>query len=132
MRGGVEPQVVEAALVEAAADRLGHHVARREVGEGVLAAHERRALLVAQDRALAAQRLREQRARHRRMVQRGRVELHELEVGDRDAGAHRHRDAVAGRQRRVGGDREALPGAAGRDHHVRPRTSWRSVGPHGT
>ena len=94
-------------------------VAWREVGERVLVGHERDALLVAQDRAFAAQRLREQRARHRRVVQRGRVELHELEVGDRDAGSQRHRDAVAGRQGRVRGDREALPGAAGRDHGVR-------------
>ena len=74
--------------------------------------------LVAQDRALAAQRLREQRPRHRRVVQRGRVELHELEVGARDAGPQRHRDAVAGRQRGVRGDREALAGAAGREHDV--------------
>ena len=37
-RGGVEPQVVEAALDEPAADRPGHHVARREVGERVLVA----------------------------------------------------------------------------------------------
>ena len=100
MRGGVEPEVVEAALDEPAADGPGHHVARREVGERVLVGHERAPVVVAQDRALAAQRLREQRARHRRVVQRGRVELHELEVGDRDAGPQRHRDAVAGARAR--------------------------------
>ena len=50
------------------------------------------AALVAQDRALTAQRLGEERPRHRRVVQRGRVELHELEVGDRDAGTHGHGD----------------------------------------
>ena len=86
------------------------------------------ALVVAQDRALAAQRLREQRARHRRVVQRGRVELHELDVGDRDPGAQRHGDAVAGGHRRVGGDREA----AGRRRRwratcARPRTSTGSA-----
>ena len=58
--GGVEPQVVEPALVEPAADRAGDHVARREIAERVLGGHERLALVVAQDRALAAQRLREQ------------------------------------------------------------------------
>ena len=52
------------------------------------------------------------------MVQRGGVELHELEVGDRDARAHGHGDAVAGGERGVGGDGEALPGAAGGDEHV--------------
>ena len=83
--------------------------------------------VVAQDRALAAQRLREQRARHRRVVQRGGVELHELEVGDRDAGPQRHRDAVAGGERRVGGDREALPGAAGRDHACARRATVRGT-----
>ena len=82
------------------------------------AGHERRAVVVAQDRAFAAQGLRQQRPRHRRVVQRGRVELDELEVGARDAGLQRERDAVAGRQRRVRGDREALARAAGREHDV--------------
>ena len=117
--GGVEPQVVEPTLVEPAADRTGDDVAWREVTEGVLGGHERLALVVAQDRAFAAQRFREQGARHRRMVQRRGVELHELEIGDRDTGSERHRDAVAGGQRRVRGDREALPRAPGRDDGVR-------------
>ena len=89
-------------------DRARDDVARREVGERVHAGHERDAVVVAEDRALAAQRLREQRPRHRRVVQRRRVELHELEVGARDAGLQRQRDTVAGRQRRVRRDREAL------------------------
>ena len=42
-----------------------------------------------------AQRLGEQRARHRGMVQRRRVELHELDVGDGHAGAQREGEAVA-------------------------------------
>ena len=99
-------------------DRAGDDVARREVGERVHAGHERDALAVAQHAPFAAQRLGEQRPRHRRVVQRGRMELHELEVGARDAGLQRERDAVAGRQRRVGGDREALADTAGREHDV--------------
>ena len=95
-----------------------HHVARREIAERVLPRHERFAVVVAQDRALSAQRFGEQRARHRRVMQRGGVELHELEIGNRDAGAQRHRDAVAGGQQRVRGDREALAGAAGGDDGV--------------
>ncbi len=111
--------MVEPTLVESAADRPRDDVAGREITERVLGRHERLALVVAQDRAFAAQRFREQRARHRRMVQRRRVELHELEIGDRDPGAERHRDAVAGGQGRVRGDREALPRAPGCDDGVR-------------
>src|SRR3954452_1321231 len=116
--GGVEPHVVEIALDAATADRLGHDVAGREIGERVLVAHERDAVFVAQDRALAPQGLREQRARHRRMVQRSGMELHELEVGDRRPGAHGHGDAVARGERGVRGDGEALARATGRDEHV--------------
>ena len=52
------------------------------------------------------------------MVQRRGVELDELEVGARDAGLQRQRDSVAGRQRGIGGDREALPDATGSEHDV--------------
>ena len=94
-------------------------VAGSEVGQRVLGGHEGHAGLVAQRRALAPQRLRQQRPGHRRVVQRRRVELHELDVGHGRAGRQRHGDAVAGGQRRVGGDREQLPGAAAGQHHVR-------------
>ena len=96
------------AVDEPAGDRPGHDVPGREVGQRVLVGHERDAVLVAQHRALAPERLREQRAGHRRVVQRGRVELHELDVRDRRAGAQRERDPVAGRHHRVGGHREQL------------------------
>ena len=79
-------------------DRARHDVARREVGERMHVGHERDAVGVAEHRALAAQRFREQRARHRRVVQRGGMELHELEIGARDAGLERERDTVAGRE----------------------------------
>ena len=50
------------------------------------------------------------------------MELDELEIGDARAGAIRHRDAVAGRDRRIGRLAVDLPRAAGRQqHHVRPR-----------
>ncbi len=48
--------------------------------------------------------------------QRRRVELHELQVGHLRAGAQRERDAVAGRDRRVGGAREDLAEPAGGEH----------------
>ena len=72
----------------------GDDVARREIlrGRGV-AHHEALALRVAQDAALAAAALGDQdpAREHRR-----RVELHELDVLQRQAGAQRHRHAVAG------------------------------------
>ena len=52
------------------------------------------------------------------MVQRGRVELDELDVGHRRAGPQGHGDAVAGALDRVGGDGEQLPGAARGEQHV--------------
>ena len=61
---------------------------------------------------MAAQGLGEERARHGRVMQRGGVELHELDIGRGHAGAQRHGHAVAGRLGRVGGDREELAGAA--------------------
>ncbi len=79
--------MVGAGLPHALVDRTRDDVARREVGERVHAGHERDTVAVAEHRALAAQRLREERPRHRRMVQRRRVELHELEIGARDPAA---------------------------------------------
>ena len=80
-----------------------------------------------QPRALAAQRLRQQEPRLPGHVERGRMELHELEVRDARACALRHRHAVAGRHRRVGRLAEDLPGAAGReqDRARRARTAMR-------
>ena len=49
--------------------------------------------------------------------ERRRMELHELEIGDARAGAPRQRDAVAGRDRRIGRLAEDLSGAAGRQQH---------------
>ena len=79
---------------------------------------KRSPLRVAQQRAVAAQRLGQQRPRHGRVVERGGVELHELDVGHGHAGAQRHGHAVAGRLGRVGGDGEQLPVAAGGHEHV--------------
>ncbi len=52
------------------------------------------------------------------MVQRGRVELDELDVGHGHAGPEGHGDAVAGGLERVGRDGEQLAGPAGGDEHV--------------
>ena len=87
---GVQPHVRVAGLDHPPGDRLGHHVARREVGELVLALHEAVALEVDEERALAADRLGDQRllaARVGAEVHHRRVELHELQVAQRRPGA---------------------------------------------
>ncbi len=76
------------------------------------------AVAVAQQRAVPPQRLGQQRPRHRRVVQRGRVELDELEVGDRHSRPQGHGDAVAGRLGGVGRHGEELPGAPRGDQDV--------------
>ncbi len=79
--------------------------------------HEALAGLVAQVRALAAQRLGdEQHGLLPGHGQPGGVELHELQVADGGAGAIRHGDAVAGGHARVGGAPVHLPRAAGGEH----------------
>ena len=84
-----------------------------EIAAGVVARHERLAAGVDEARAFAAQSLGNQKARRAGEVERGRMELHELEVGDAGAGAIRERDAVAGRNRRIGRLAEHLSGSAG-------------------
>ena len=117
---GVEPHVRLALLAHPPGDRLGDHVAGRQVGELVLALHEPVALEVDEERALAADRLGDQRLLARRLraqVHHRRVELDELEVAQHRAGAQRERHPVAGGHRRVGGRGEHLAEAAGGEHH---------------
>ena len=92
------------------------HVARGQLVDEALA------VAVTQQRAVAAQGLGEQRPGHGRVVQRGRVELHELDVGRGHAGPQRHGHPVAGGLGWVGRHREQLAGPARGQHDV--------VGPH--
>ena len=90
-RAQVEPGLA------ALGDRARDHVAGRElVGKAA-------AVVVDEQGALAAQRLGEQEAV---VDERGRMELHELEVGQRRPGAVGEREPLAERARRVG---RALP-----------------------
>ena len=91
--GGVEPQVLDALVDHAGGDRSAHLVAREQLVDEPLA------LAVPQQRAVPAQRLGEQRAWHHGMVERGGVELLELDVGDGDTGSDRHRHPVPRRLR---------------------------------
>ncbi len=103
---------------------LGEHaahddVARGELGLGVDGRHEALAGGVAQQGALAAQRLGDQRRRRAAGGEAGRMELDELEVADGGAGAVGHGHAVAGGHLGVGRARVDLSGPAGgedRDH----------------
>ena len=68
-------------------------------------------------RAFAAQRFGGERRRIDAGVDGGRMELHELGVGDHGAGASRHGDGFAARIGRVGRDGEQRADAAGREDH---------------
>ncbi len=105
----------------AAHDRLGHDVARREVGERVLVEHEPLAVGIQEDRTLAAHSLGDERLlplRERAEPHHRRMELDELEVGDVGTGAHGQGHAVTGGHVRVRRLPEHLAEPARReDHH---------------
>mmetsp|Transcript_36508 Transcript_36508/g.92269 ORF Transcript_36508/g.92269 Transcript_36508/m.92269 type:complete len:522 (-) Transcript_36508:522-2087(-) len=104
----------------------GHHVARRQVlCRGRVALHEALALGVAQDAALAARALRDEAAR---AVDAGGVELHKLEVLQRQPRARSHTAAVAGAGVRAGGaEVRAAVAAGGEDGVVRAEAVQRAV-----
>ena len=100
-----------------------HHVAAGQVFRGRrIARHETLAVLVHQIAALAAHPFGDQ---HARAVHAGRMELEELHVFQRYAGACRHAESVAGVDVGIGAGREDAPRAAGgeqrgarlQDHH---------------
>jgi hypothetical protein len=114
--GGIEPYVVEAALLHLEVDRPGDDVARRQLQARVVRRHEARPVWQGQVRAFAAERLGDQEAALSGVIQAGRVELDELHVRDPTARAPGHGDPVAGRGigiRRVAVD---LPNTASREH----------------
>ncbi len=99
-------------------DRLGHHVAWREIGERVQAGHEARPRLVHEEGALAAHRLGDQlltAERSRAQPQHGRVELDELQVRDVCARPQGQGDPVARGHPGIGGGQVDLPEPAGRE-----------------
>ena len=96
-----------------ARDGAGDPVARREIPGRIGMPHEPGAGLVDEHRALPSERLGQQEARRAPDVQRGGVELHELQVGHARAGAVGDGNAVARGDRRVGGLPEELTRPAG-------------------
>ncbi len=117
MLAQVEPDAGDAVGLDAVEDRRGDRVAGRQlVGEAPPGGVE-------QGRALAADRLGDQRAveARARQRQRGRVELAELEVGQVGARGARQRRPGADRAPGVGGPPPERRGAAGREHGRRRR-----------
>ena len=119
---------------------IAARIARDTTSRGSSSSTKRSPAAVAQQRAVAAQRLGQQRARHARVVQRGRVELEELQVRHGDARPQRHRHPVARRHlagwwspRRAGRRRRwptarggtAPRGSAVGGHRPAPRCSGR-------
>ena len=93
--------------------RARDQVARGQLTRRVIPGHEALAIGIDQMRALTAQRLRQQKPRRARDIQRGGMELHEFQVGHLRARVPRQRHAVAGGDRGVGGVAKHLAGAAG-------------------
>ncbi len=106
--------------------RAAHHVARREIlGVGRVALHEALAGGIGEIAALAARALGDQAAR---AVDAGRMELHELHVLQRQAGAQHHAAAVAGAGvRRRAREVRAAVAARREDHLVRAEAVQRAV-----
>ena len=104
--------MVNALLEHAGRHGPGHDVAGRQLVDEALAAG------VPEQGAVAPECLRQQGSRHLRVVERCRVELHEFDVGDRNAGAQGHGQPVARGLLGVRRHREQLPGAAAGDEGV--------------
>jgi hypothetical protein len=99
-------------LHDAAAD----DVARRELAHRVNALHEPSAGCIDQPRPFAADGLADQVPRSTGDIEARRMELHELEVGDRRARTPCHGDRIAGGHLRVGRLPIDLARAAAREH----------------
>ena len=100
-----------AAFLDLGGHGARHHVAARQVlGVRRVALHEALAVLVEQVAALAAHALGDQ---HAGAGHAGRMELPELHVLERQAGARRHAEAVAGVDEGVGRRAVDAPAAAG-------------------
>ena len=103
----VEMDIIESKPLDFVVDGPGDDVARRELGALVELRHESLATAFDAGRelelaALAAHRLGDQEILDLQIVEAGRMELHELHVGDPAARPPCHGDAVAGRAARRG------------------------------
>ena len=97
----IQIHAVSAKALHLMIDGSGDDIARSQLAALVKVRHKPRAIRAFQQRALAAQRFRQQEVARLRMVQRGWVELIKFEVGDPAAGTPGHRDTIAGRDVRI-------------------------------
>ncbi len=98
-------------------DRTRHDIARRQFGIRMDIRHEAFTRRIDDDCAFAAQRFSCERSGIAADVDRGRVELHEFEIGEHGAGAGRKRDAVAIGFNWVRRHGIKMTDASGRQHH---------------
>src|SRR5436190_23710136 len=99
----VQVDIVEAVPLDFMVDGAGDDVAGRKFAALVIVRHEPvPGHRVLQYSSLAAHRLGDQEVLDLHVVEAGRVELHELHVGDATAGSPRHGDAIARRAPRCG------------------------------
>ena len=115
----VQRQIHRTVPLRLADDASRHHVARRQVRVGMVARHERLVIAVDQPRPFPADGFGNEKTRRPFLVERGRMKLDELEIGNAGAGVIRERDAVAGGDRRIGGLAKDLAGAACREQRTR-------------
>ncbi len=110
--GGVQPHVPHAL----GRHPVGHGPADDVAGRELV--HEPLPPRVAQERPVSPQGLGQQGPGHGGMVQRGRMELDELEIGHRHPGPQRHGHAVTGGFGGVGRHGVELPRTARGQHHL--------------
>ena len=115
--GDVEEDRVVARAFQFGVDRAGDDVARGEVLHGVVVLHEGVASVRAQDPALTANRFADEFTLRLWVVEAGRVELHELHVGQARTRAVRHRHAVTRGDVGVGGVEVDLARTTSREQH---------------
>ena len=117
----VEEDAIQAALLHLEVDGARHHVARSQLAALVVAGHEALAVGQLEQPAFSAHGFRDEETLGMRVVEAGGMELDELHVGHRAAGAPAHGDAVAGRGIGVRGVEVDLAGpAGGEDRRARP------------
>ncbi len=113
--GDVEIDTLGAQALHLVVDGAGDDVSGGQLGAGIETGHEALAVGQQQARPLATQRLRDQKRPCLRVIEAGRVKLHEFHVGHTASGAPGHGDAVTGGDVRIAGVEIDLVGAAGGD-----------------
>ena len=116
--GDVEQHMVQSLPLHLPVDHPRHHVAGRQRSLGVVLPHELPARGIAEDAALAPDRLGDQEGLGPGMVEAGGMELDEFHVGDLGSGPPGHGHPVPGGDVGVGGVEVDLAAAPGGQRHL--------------